>query len=233
MGDTTYTFGIAGLPGAGKSVAAEYLADAILDGEATATEMSDFVRTKFEASQGVASLSANSKTSRKFEAEHDDEVTDNELGAWAAEQKAEYGQGYFARQLAETWQDPDRPHTVVSGLRSPEEATALRDAFGETSTVILSIWTLPGLRFKRKYGADPRVDHPDWDTFIERRDRELYEWNCLDYFTGNVADFIVPNNDGVGQFVAKLQDIYAQVEGADNRAIDLEPDRVELTEFLL
>jgi dephospho-CoA kinase len=214
MGDTTYTYGIAGLPGAGKSVAAEYLADAILDGEATATEMSDFVRTKFEA-------------------EHDDEVNDNELGAWAAEQKAEYGQGHFARQLAETWDDPDRPHTVVSGLRSPEEATALRDAFGETSTVILAIWTLPGLRFKRKYGADPRVDHPDWDTFIERRDRELYEWGCLDYFTGNVSDFIVPNNDGVGQFVAKLQDIHAQVQGADHRACDLEPERVELTDFLL
>jgi dephospho-CoA kinase len=214
MGDTTYTFGIAGLPGAGKSVAAQYLTESVLDGEATATEMSDFVRTKFEA-------------------EHDEDVNDNELGAWAAEQKAEFGQGHFARQLAETWQDPDRPHTVISGLRSPEEATALRDVFGETSTVILAIWTLPGLRFKRKYGADPRVDHPDWATFIDRRDRELYEWNCLDYFTGNVADFIVPNNDSVTQFVAKLQDIYAQVQGADGRAIDLEPDRVGLTDFLL
>jgi dephospho-CoA kinase len=233
MGDTTYTFGIAGLPGAGKSVAAQYLTESVLDGEATATEMSDFVRTKFEAEHGRGSATRGDSGPNRGSAPRDDEVNDNELGVWAAEQKAEFGQGHFARQLAETWQDPDRPHTVISGLRSPEEATALRDAFGETSTVILAIWTLPGLRFKRKYGADPRVDHPDWATFIDRRDRELYEWNCLDYFTGNVADFIVPNNDNVTQFVAKLQDIYAQVQGADDRAIDLEPDRVGLTDFLL
>jgi dephospho-CoA kinase len=232
MGDTTYTFGIAGLPGAGKSLAAEHVQQ-FVNGESTTTEMSDYVRACYEADHGRGSTTRGDSGPNRGSAPRDDEVTDNELGAWAAEQKAEYGQGYFASRLAETWEDPDRPHTVVSGLRSPEEATALRDAFGETSTVILTIWTLPGLRFKRKYGADPRVDHPDWDTFIERRDRELYEWNCLDYFTGNVSDFIIPNNDGVKQFAAKLYDAVAQVQGADHRAVDLEPDRVELTDFLL
>jgi hypothetical protein len=168
----------AGLAGSGKSTAAEIVTEYLngLDEDATSTEVSDFVRTKYEA-------------------EHDDTVNDNDLGAWAAEQKDAYGDGYFVREMAEAWDEPDRPHVVISGLRSPEEAAALRDVFGDEHVTVVAVWTLPDVRFERKYGDVPHEEHDEYDTFVERNERETYDWDCVEYFLEDgPADYIVPNN---------------------------------------
>lgn len=174
-----------GLPGAGKSTAAEMVAD-LHDEQMTTFEVSDFVRTQFEA-------------------EHDDsdEVNDNELGAWAAEKKAEHGNDYFVREMAETIRAPNCPHVAISGVRSPAEAEAVRDVFSESTVRTVGIWTLPDIRFKRKYGEKPSTQHPEWETFAERNDRELHEWGAIEFFTG-LADHIVPNNGSKGGFEMRL-----------------------------
>lgn len=179
--DDSHVFAFAGLPGCGKSTAAEIVETTLLTNYEYGVhlEVSDFVRTLFKAETG-------------------DEVDDNELGRWAAEKKDEHGNGYFLRKMAETLQDEHRPHIAISGLRSPAEASALREVFGVENVTVIAIWTLPDIRFERKYGAMPSVEHDEWDTFSERNEREIYDWDCVEYFYGDdPSDYIVPNNSSV------------------------------------
>lgn len=182
MGDTTRVFGLAGLPGCGKSTAADIIVDEldILGIEATSTEVSDFVRAQYE------------------EHAEDDGANDNELGRWAAEQKEKFGQGCFVGDMANQWTEADQV-PVISGLRSPAEAQPLRFFYDEAA--IIGVWTLPAIRFERKYGEPPTVEHPEWATFIERNERETHEWGCVEYFTEDgPSDFVVPNNGTIEEF---------------------------------
>jgi len=194
MGEPNHVFGLAGPLGCGKTTAAvriEETIESITESSAVTTEMADFVRARYEET--------NTGT-----------VDDNALGAWAAEQKAEYGDGYFARELAETWDDPERPSLVVSGLRSPAEASELRDVFGVSNVTIVALWTLPDLRFYRKYGKAPRIGDTDCETFHERNVRELVDWGCQDFYTGYLSDYIIPNNDGVGTLKTRVRNVVSQ-----------------------
>jgi dephospho-CoA kinase len=200
--DQPCAFALAGLPGCGKSTAAEFIEDEIQSRgeEAVATEVSDYVRARFEA-------------------EHDGEVNDNELGDWAAGVKAQNGPDHFVREMAEAHVESGK-HTVISGVRSPAEADAVRDVFGPRNTAVIAVWTLPDLRFRRKYGATPSTEHDEWETFQERNERELHEWNCLDMFTGE-ADFIVPNNGEMERFEMALESIVREYVGDGSLAAHL------------
>lgn len=182
-----HIFALAGLLGCGKSTAADMIASqARQEFEFTVTmEMSDFVRREFKR-QGA-----------------DTDVNDNELGEWAARMKETYGDGYFARELADSLAGDC--NYVISGLRSPKEAYTLRDEFGPDNVTVIAIWTLPDLRFERKYGDPPSEEHSDWETFHERNERELHEWDCLAYFADDISDYIISNNDD-------LENLEQQVE---------------------
>lgn len=179
--DEQHAFVLAGLPGCGKSTAADIIESELQHNyeAATATEVSDYVRAKFEAA-------------------HDDDVDDNELGRWAAEKKQENGDGFFVRQMVQHWVTDEAPHVIISGVRSPEEAEAVRDGFGRENTTVIAVWTLPDIRFERKYGEVPSEDHPEWETFKERNEREIHEWGCLDFFVdAELSDYILTNNGTV------------------------------------
>jgi Dephospho-CoA kinase len=168
---------LAGVVGCGKSTVADMIEDEAAD-RYVSFEVSDFVRTMFAD-------------------EHDDGVNDNDLGAWAAERKAEEGDDYFVRRMAETIKKPEAPHIVISGVRSPEEAVAVKDVFDEATVHVVGVWTLPDLRFERKYGAAPSADHESWDTFTDRNERELWEWGAVEFFSGDSiheADYFISNN---------------------------------------
>lgn len=168
-------FVLIGLAGAGKSTAADIIAEKHDERVAT-FEVSDFVRTSFED-------------------QHVDDVNDNELGEWAAKKKEEEGQDYFVRKMAESIKGPSTPHVVISGVRSPEEAVAVEEVFGDCITI--GIWTMPDIRFNRKYESDLSVDNDDYQTFQERNERELWEWGAVEFFSNksiHTADYIVPNH---------------------------------------
>lgn len=189
--DDPQVFALAGLPGSGKSTAAEMIRDELEHRmeRAVHTEVSDFCRTLYEQEVGGS-------------------TDDNDLGRWTAQLKEEHGRGYILREMAETLDDPNRPHVAISGLRSPEEAEAVRDVFGQQNVAVLSIWTLPDLRFERKYGAVPSEEHPKWDEFCERNQREIHEWGCLQFFLdGGPADYVVSNNGDAEQLEGKVASI--------------------------
>lgn len=192
-------FVLAGLPGSGKSTVADIIAGESTEGhglDAVHTEVSDYCRTAYEAA-------------------HDGDTTgDNDLGRWTKEVKAERGQDYFVREMAETHVESDNDVTIISGARSPEEAEAVRDVFGTTNTVVIAVWTLPDLRFERKYGDAPSEDHPKWDEFCERNERETHDWGCLDYFADmTVSDYIVPNNGDIEQVESIVASIVREQVG--------------------
>ena len=181
-------FVLVGLAGAGKSTVADIIEEE-KDERVVSFEVSDFVRMKFEDA-------------------HDDEVDDNELGAWAADRKDEERQDYFVREMAKTIKSPSTPHVVISGVRSPEEAVAVEDVFGHCTTV--GVWTLPDIRFTRKYGGKPSVEHDEWETFTDRNERELWQWGAVEFFSRDSvheADYIIPNHgdlDALREHVQKF-----------------------------
>jgi dephospho-CoA kinase len=195
MAAAQHAFVLAGLQGTGKSTVASMITDSMSVATAantvTSTEVSDFVRALFEA-------------------DSDEVVNDNELGRWAANQKAAKGNDYFVRAMAELWHGDDNPHVVISGVRSPAEANAVRDVFGAEHTTVIALWTLPDLRFERKYDAVPSDDHPKWETFHERDERELHEWNCVEFFCDDdLSDYVLNNNralDGVRDDIEHIID---------------------------
>lgn len=197
--DKREVFVLVGLPGAGKSTAAEHITEYIereYHENSQHFEVSDFVRTLFE-DQSEA------------------DVDDNQLGAWAAQQKAEYGNDHFVREMANAIHSPVTPHVVISGVRSPAEAEAVRDVFGEESVTVVSIWTLPDERFERKYGDGPSEEHPKWETFCERNERELHEWGALQFFLEDgPQDTVLSNNMTEGVFESDIEDV------VDRRMVD-------------
>lgn len=176
-----HVFALAGLPGSGKSTAADIITSELEHRfeKAIHAEVSDFCRTLYEERVGG-------------------ETDDNSLGQWTAKLKEENGRGYILREMSQTLYNPKMPHIAISGLRSPEEAEAVRDVFGEENVTVVAIWTLPDLRFERKYGDRPSPDHEKWDEFQERNQREIHDWNCVEFFMHEgPADYVVPNNGGL------------------------------------
>lgn len=170
-----------GLPGSGKSVAREVLADQ--DGYPLTDEVSNYVRHRYHNATG------------------DGDVGDNDLGRWAAEQKEEHGNGYFVDEWARTIKGDQQaaheldkqPWTAIglAGVRSPEELDALRTHFTDVTSIV--IWAKPDVRYERlteREGKDMTRD-----VFQERQERELHDWGALTFFTDrDYYDYIIPNN---------------------------------------
>lgn len=174
-----------GLPGAGKTEACRITEDLIgWEDSVDSYEVSTFVRNEYQV-------------------EVCDAVSDNELGRWAAQKKAEYGDDYFVRTMAEELAEyDDAPdHINIAGVRSPEEADAIRDVFGDVT--IITIWTLPDIRYER---LEAREDNYTHEEFNERKERELWDWGCIEFFTNeDYYDYIVPNNFELEDFRSNLE----------------------------
>ena len=169
---------LAGPLGSGKSTVADMI-ERHYNGSTTAFEMSDYVRNCYYADVGGES------------------IDDNTLGEWAAEKK-DGNLGYFGDRLADHLDtDEDTPDAIiVSGIRSPEETYMFKQKWGVNAHT-WAVWTLPDIRFKRKYGELAHEEHPKWPDFLDRNERELDEWNCTDFYVEqsvNKADEIIPNN---------------------------------------
>lgn len=167
---------LSGLSGAGKTAASESLEAHYNDNGTfcTSEELSDYVRFCYESAVSNGG------------------IDDNELGEWAAKQKERHGNGYFAEGLSTEIKTPFPEADVVNviGVRSPEEADVIREWFDDVR--IITIWAAPDERYQRLVD---REDGYSYDTFHERKDRELWDWGCIEFFTNDdYYDHIVPNN---------------------------------------
>lgn len=191
--ETTTVNVFVGLPGCGKTTACKMVRDAEHGKSVTSHEVSAFVRREYEKEVGGR------------------DVGDNDLGEWAATKKTEEGNGYFVREMAEELAEPFPVSDIINiaGVRSPAEADAIRGIFtdsaeDESSTVkrsshsataevrIITIWTLPDIRLQR---LKDREGEYTVEEFNERKERELWDWGCIEFFTNeDYYDHIIPNN---------------------------------------
>lgn len=181
-------FIIIGLTGAGKSTAAEMVAEEH-DEYVVCFDLSDYSWTQFERATNRTQMSS---------------------GEWVTKMKFEKGNDYFARNLAETVKAPHAPHIVISGVRSPEEAVAIKGVFSDSRVSTIALWTLPDLRFKRTYGEPVSAEHEMWDVFHERNERELWELGAVEFFSNDSiheADYILSNHDGLHQLCSRIQEM--------------------------
>lgn len=188
--DERYAFVLAGLPGAGKTTAAEILVDELEHNFEVASheEVSDFCRYLYENEHGEAP------------------PNDNELGRWTAELKEEHGRDYIVSEMARCLHGSYDCHVVISGVRSPEEADAVADIFD--NVVVVGIHTRASLRFERKYDEPYVEDSDHWNEFQERDRREKHEWGCKEFFVAEGrADYIVSNNTTIGNLESQLSTI--------------------------
>lgn len=183
--DSTTVNLFVGLPGCGKSTACE-VAEDVIDGSTEHVEMSNYVRHAYEQEVGG-------------------ETGDNELGQWAAEKKEKNGNGVFARVLASSLSNPiPAAGTInVAGVRSPAEADAFRERFDDVR--IITIWTLPDIRYER---LQDREDDYTVREFNERKERELWDWGCIEFFTNEeYYDHIVVNNASEQGFESAITNV--------------------------
>lgn len=203
--DENSAIGIVGPLGSGKSTVGELFEkeiDTMLDINAVHTEVSDFCRVLYEESHG------------------DESDNDNALGRWTANVKAEEGDGYFVRRMAEQHVESDKV-TIISGLRSPKEAEAMVDVFDDVT--IVAVWTLSDLRFRRKYcdEDDSAVErYEKEETFEERNRRELYDWRCVEFYRHDypLTDYVISNNGSKTELRDQATDVL-YLEQADRDSL--------------
>lgn len=194
-------FLFAGLPGCGKSIAAQRAYGALEQRKYHSVEkheLSDYVRSAYEKESGISG------------------VGDNELGEWAAQKKTKRGDGYFARQLAEDISNsPHADNIVVAGIRSSEEVHAFRERFD--NVIVLSIWALPDERYTR---LENREGEYTLEEFNDRKQRELWSWGCIDFFTDEkYYNHIIPNNFSQDKFLAEVEYIVESYAIGDHPSI--------------
>lgn len=175
-----------GLPGSGKTTAAHVATEALDDAERY--EVSTYIRNVYQEETG----------------KDDSALTDNELGEWTSEIKDEYGRGHFVQYLCDNISRTCDASTVnIAGVRSPEEAAAIRAWFDESR--FITIWTLPDLRYDRLSGRESEYSYQQ---FNERTERELFKWDCIKFFTDpDYYDHIVPNNFSIQGFENAIDQI--------------------------
>lgn len=138
--------GITGMPGAGKTLAAEYARKMGYP----VIVMGDVIRDAVKQ-RGL-------------------KPTDENLGEIMLKLRRDEGQGAVAKRCIPKIEN-ESPVVIIDGVRSLEEVEEFRKAFSNFS--LIAVYCSPKARFKHLFNRD-RDDDPDlWSEFVERDLREL------------------------------------------------------------
>jgi len=171
---------IVGLPGAGKTAAAEYYAKKNLPVVSFGKVLNDYINKNH--------LVQNEETHKKIR----------------EELRQKYGQEAFAILNENKIDEALKKNIVViiDGLRSWEEYTYLKRKFSKVKIYLLAIFADKHLRYKRVSERRTRNE-----LYGEERDmNEIIGTNMGPTFA--FADFLVKNNFSIDEFQDKLEEVY-------------------------
>lgn len=175
---TKRIIGVAGMPGAGK----EIVLDVFRNNEYPIVVMGDEIRA--EAKQrGLKPNPSN-------------------IGKVMLKIRSEEGPGILARRCIPKIKAHNSPIVVIDGIRSIHEITEYRKVFPNFKTI--GVHASPKTRFhrlvRRKRSDDPR----NWETFVERDERELRVGLSEVIAT---SDYIIVNEGTIREFKNKVMNL--------------------------
>lgn len=178
-------FCIYGLPGSGKSTFVS-LAE---ENDIPAVIMGDVVREK--AAEELDT----------------DNVTGQDIGEWATEQREKYGPDIMAEYTAERVQAIDSDVVVVEGVRSKSELNVFESTFDVQTVHIEADFDtrLQRLQDRDDDRAELSEDGVTAEELTKREEREL-DWG-MDELLESDADYLVDNTHSLGEYQTRITDI--------------------------
>jgi dephospho-CoA kinase len=178
MNNEKIVIGVAGMPGAGKSVVRQVVREM----DCSVVVMGDVVR-----------LEAKKRKLRP---------TPENLGMIMLKLRKERGSAVVADRCLAKVQRSDKDVVVVDGIRSLDEVKAFRRRFPKF--ILMAIHSSPRTRFERLSRRRRSDDPRGWDTFLKRDLRELRVGlgNAI-----ATADYLVVNEGTRKEFMRKIREV--------------------------
>lgn len=177
--------GTTGKPAAGKSVAAEQIAEAL---DCPMVEMGDVVTEKAASYLGVSTT----------------ELTSDQKGNAATELRDEYGETVFAQETVKKAESLGDEYCVISGIRTPEEI----EVFEENGDFTLVLVTAPFETRYKRFTSRGREDEAEFsrEDFKQRNEREL-GWGLDKVLSAELYDISIENNGSVSQLSSRVESL--------------------------
>ena len=174
--------GIAGMPGAGKTLAAKIAKRMNFE----VVVMGDVVRGEARK-RGLTPSPEN-------------------LGKLMIQMREEGGEAVIAKRCIPKIEKAKSELVVIDGIRSLHEVEEFRRFF--PNFIILAVHTSPKTRFERLFKRKRSDDPKKWATFLERDIRELKvgHGNVI-----ALADYLIVNEDSKAEFEEKVKEFLEKV----------------------
>jgi dephospho-CoA kinase len=175
--------GLAGMPGAGKSV----VVNAARGANYGVVVMGDIVREEAEK-KGL-------------------KLTPENLGKTMLELRQKEGKNVIAKRCISKIENTKQSKVIVDGIRSLDEAEEFKKHFPKFT--LIAIHSSPETRFRRLYRRQRSDDPKNWEIFNERDLRELSVGlgNAI-----AMAEYIIINEETLESVKAKIRELLRKVE---------------------
>ena len=174
--------GIAGMPGAGKTLAAKIAKQMNFE----VVVMGDVVREEARK-RGLTPSPEN-------------------LGKLMIQMREEEGEAVIAKRCIPKIEKAKSELVVIDGIRSLHEVEEFRRFF--PNFIVLAVYASPKTRFERLFKRKRSDDPKKWATFLERDIRELKVGlgNVI-----ALADYLIVNEDSKAEFEEKVKEFLEKV----------------------
>lgn len=104
---------------------------------------------------------------KMYEADNDENVSDNDVGVWASGRRELHGKGYFTYELIQNL-DTNMDSIAVSGIRCPEEVMQFIESGLFSNVTVIGVTANEDVRWER-FSKRDGTSHED---FVDRNTRE-------------------------------------------------------------
>jgi len=176
---------ITGMPLSGKGV----LSDKLIEKGYKRVVMSDVVRAEMSKQQIP--------------------VTNENLRNFATDIRTNYGQGYVAKLcIPQLDKLKLEPVVIIDGVRSPEEVTVFKEAYG-SDFILIAVQASLEIRFARLGRPDRASEDPVGLEQFKWRDEKELSWGLGDVLI--TADYTIQNEGAVVVFEQKIDEFLEKI----------------------